>query len=80
MRKTHHSCAVVITKQFRVSSRMSQSALALDHLRTLSCVAACTHATFAQQHLCGLITSRGSGMSFTLCDITCGQCCFVDKL
>ena len=34
MRKTHHSCAVVITKQFRVSSRMSQSALALDHLRT----------------------------------------------
>ena len=37
MRKTHHSCderAVVITKQGHVSSRMSQSALALDHPRT----------------------------------------------
>ena len=40
----------VITKQVRVSSRMSQSAVALDHLRT--CVlCGSTHATFApHQH------------------------------
>ena len=69
----------VITKQVRVSSRMSQSALALDHLRTLSCVAACTHATFAQQHLCAALLRAGEVVCH-LHSVTSHVDCFVDTL
>ena len=69
----------VITKQVRVSSRMSQSAVALDHLRT--CVlCGSTHASFAQhqQHLAAALLragDRAGSGTFALCDITCACTC-----
>ena len=78
----------VITKQVRVSSRMSQSAVALDHLRT--CVlCGSTHATFAQhqQHLAAALLYYEPGtepevvhLHSVTSHVTCGQCCFVDIL